>query len=592
MLLSLAPPEHVVKRYGRLVVGSGDGLFAVRPPGARIAVSSSMWSRVAAVAHVVCMSSIAPYTHRARPMSSWRPDDGCAPLALPVLWIGRQPTDPATASSRSSPTISCPEVAPCSKGSRTWPAALATAASNIRETFGQEPPTPTRWDGPSTSFGSFPATTPTGFATSGGAGSRQSTTHLRNRAPTTHGSSAWSGSSTISARASCSRVTQHAGGAVARRPGPCTCHTWQSDGPLIADVTPDGVFLSVRPGRGGADRVDTFASLWRLCVALEERAGSSHSRCSTTCPSTPRSISMRLGCDTETGCESRLCGADDVHVRSTCCAGNPPEDRAARVRSTAPHVVDPRRAVPTLEHSICPGACRPRVPWPVVRALLRRRAARSRVRLRRQLELRGRDETERGGAPDYGVIWNDRLWMIEIKTEAGSHRHDQVPGYFTLAAHHFPQARLDITYLTGPMTYEYEPIHAGERYSHVTWSAIVDGIRELWGGSNNPSQQAVVDHLCRLTEDLVHPAPGWRTRLDTNRSSRFRQSIGWSVRCGLPTRPQPMVRSAHSKSNAATSTTCSSSAPRFAPSSRMLRLDHLDARSCPGCGDGRARDSP
>jgi hypothetical protein len=30
MLLSLAPPELVVKRYGRLVVGSGDGIFIAR----------------------------------------------------------------------------------------------------------------------------------------------------------------------------------------------------------------------------------------------------------------------------------------------------------------------------------------------------------------------------------------------------------------------------------------------------------------------------------------------------------------------------------------------------------------------------------
>jgi hypothetical protein len=30
MLLSLAPPELVVKRYGRLIVGSGDGIFADR----------------------------------------------------------------------------------------------------------------------------------------------------------------------------------------------------------------------------------------------------------------------------------------------------------------------------------------------------------------------------------------------------------------------------------------------------------------------------------------------------------------------------------------------------------------------------------
>jgi hypothetical protein len=30
MLLSLAPPELVVKRYGRLVIGSGDDIFATR----------------------------------------------------------------------------------------------------------------------------------------------------------------------------------------------------------------------------------------------------------------------------------------------------------------------------------------------------------------------------------------------------------------------------------------------------------------------------------------------------------------------------------------------------------------------------------
>lgn len=35
MLLSLAPPEHVVKRYGRLVVGSGDGIFVHRAQAVR-----------------------------------------------------------------------------------------------------------------------------------------------------------------------------------------------------------------------------------------------------------------------------------------------------------------------------------------------------------------------------------------------------------------------------------------------------------------------------------------------------------------------------------------------------------------------------
>jgi hypothetical protein len=35
MLLACAPPELVVKRYGRLVVGSGDGIFADRAHAAR-----------------------------------------------------------------------------------------------------------------------------------------------------------------------------------------------------------------------------------------------------------------------------------------------------------------------------------------------------------------------------------------------------------------------------------------------------------------------------------------------------------------------------------------------------------------------------
>jgi hypothetical protein len=55
MLLSLAPPEHVVKRYGRLVVGSGDAIFVhraqavrdTRPRGRRRRPSRRMFEEVA-----------------------------------------------------------------------------------------------------------------------------------------------------------------------------------------------------------------------------------------------------------------------------------------------------------------------------------------------------------------------------------------------------------------------------------------------------------------------------------------------------------------------------------------------------------------
>src|SRR5688500_13076491 len=60
-----------------------------------------------------------------------------------------------------------------------------------------------------------------------------------------------------------------------------------------------------------------------------------------------------------------------------------------------------------------------------------------------EFELPPRVEGERGGAPDYAVLDGDRLWMIELKTEAASHRRDQLPSYFNYARHHHPQARID-----------------------------------------------------------------------------------------------------------------------------------------------------
>lgn len=55
-----------------------------------------------------------------------------------------------------------------------------------------------------------------------------------------------------------------------------------------------------------------------------------------------------------------------------------------------------------------------------------------------EFELPPRNETEKGGAPDYALLWDDRLWLIELKTEKASHRVEQVPYYFELAHHHFP----------------------------------------------------------------------------------------------------------------------------------------------------------
>jgi hypothetical protein len=55
-----------------------------------------------------------------------------------------------------------------------------------------------------------------------------------------------------------------------------------------------------------------------------------------------------------------------------------------------------------------------------------------------EFDLPGRHEWEAGSAPDHAVLWDDR-------------RPGQLPGYFELAAHHYPAGRVDLTYLTPPM---------------------------------------------------------------------------------------------------------------------------------------------
>ena len=46
------------------------------------------------------------------------------------------------------------------------------------------------------------------------------------------------------------------------------------------------------------------------------------------------------------------------------------------------------------------------------------------------------------------MLTTDRLWIIELKTERGSHRSGQVESYFELGRHHYPDFRVDLTYLT------------------------------------------------------------------------------------------------------------------------------------------------
>lgn len=60
------------------------------------------------------------------------------------------------------------------------------------------------------------------------------------------------------------------------------------------------------------------------------------------------------------------------------------------------------------------------------------------------------DEGAAKGWPDWAVLCRTRLWVIELRTEAGSHRADQLPYYLRLAAAAHPGCDVDLTYITGP----------------------------------------------------------------------------------------------------------------------------------------------
>ena len=126
-----------------------------------------------------------------------------------------------------------------------------------------------------------------------------------------------------------------------------------------------------------------------------------------------------------------------------------------------------------------------------------------------ELDLPARPGDARGCAPDYAVITPDRLWMIELKTERGSHRSDQVPAYFELARHHHPKVRLDLTYLTGPgVKGELEPPD-GTRYAHVTWEDVLPLVDAAWA-TPTEEQRLLVDQLHAVIDGLGTPWRQWR----------------------------------------------------------------------------------
>lgn len=130
-----------------------------------------------------------------------------------------------------------------------------------------------------------------------------------------------------------------------------------------------------------------------------------------------------------------------------------------------------------------------------------------------EFELPKRTESEASGFPDYALLWPDRVWMIELKTEAASHRAAQISTYLELAAHHYPSAVIDLTYLTPPMPTSDLTLQPGKRYAHVTWDQILGDITTIWAGEGAtlPQRQAV-SLLAAAVRDTNVTWSQWRSQ--------------------------------------------------------------------------------
>jgi len=126
-----------------------------------------------------------------------------------------------------------------------------------------------------------------------------------------------------------------------------------------------------------------------------------------------------------------------------------------------------------------------------------------------EFELPRRHEAERSGWPDWAVLWPDRVWMVELKTEARSHRPDQLPHYLELGAHHYPHAAIDLTYLTGPLDKPAPEMRADQRYHHIVWNDVRPLIEEVWA-DDEPAAGAYVEAARELIASLGTPWTAWR----------------------------------------------------------------------------------
>jgi hypothetical protein len=120
-----------------------------------------------------------------------------------------------------------------------------------------------------------------------------------------------------------------------------------------------------------------------------------------------------------------------------------------------------------------------------------------------EFELRELVEGEPSGWPDYGVVWPDRLLLIELKTERASHRAAQLPYYLRLAAHWHGDVEVDLLYLTPAMPLIVPAVVSPrQRFAHLTWAEVAPLVESTWLHSDVPAEREIASYLVDLINEI------------------------------------------------------------------------------------------
>ena len=81
--------------------------------------------------------------------------------------------------------------------------------------------------------------------------------------------------------------------------------------------------------------------------------------------------------------------------------------------------------------------------------------------------------------------------------------YQQLPYYLLLAAAAHSSCRVDLTYITGPLTKPAPLLGVGQRYSHLQWTQVLPLVEHVWGTDGHPEVLAYVKAVRTVIANLT-----------------------------------------------------------------------------------------